>query len=193
MNTRKCLNILAGLVTLTAVGCMPELTIEMMKEMQPQRPAELDKLNAWVGEWVSTSEIKIMGLDEVLKGTGKSIIEWDNDRWCMVEHAEYTMGELGSMHALGVWTWDSSSKKFRTFWTGSMGDWGTGTVTSCTCCGKHWSMKARGKSPWGTTIGRGTVKFVDNDTMEWTWTEWASLDLLRLFPMTEMTGTSKRQ
>lgn len=40
-----------ALACATLTGCMPKMTVEEMKAAMPQRPAELDHLNAFVGQW----------------------------------------------------------------------------------------------------------------------------------------------
>ena len=192
VNTRKCLNILAGLVALTAVGCMPELTIEMMKEMKPERPSELDKLNLFVGTWETTSEMNFPGMDEPMTGTGTMTAEWDVDRWVLSQHGEFHMGEMGTMHGLELITWDASSKKFRTVWHDNFGTIGHGSAKPCSCCGTHWKMKAMSSGPWGTMFAAGGVDFIGDNKSEWTWSEWPWWDVFRLFQV-DMTGTSTRK
>lgn len=190
MNHRKCWCVVAlGVMALVWGGCMPKMTIEQMKEARPQRPAELDKLNMFVGEWESTSEMNFKMLEEPMRGSGKSSISWGCDGWCLVEHNEFEMGELGKMFGVGVWTWDAKSKKYRVSWFDSYGSTGHGKATYSEA-DQAWTMKTRSRNPWGTSVGRGTVTFSDKDTMEWTWKEW---DSLKLFQTMEMTGTNKRK
>ena len=42
-------------------GCMPQMTIEQMRDAMPQRPPELDELNAFVGRWETTGEAHMAG------------------------------------------------------------------------------------------------------------------------------------
>jgi hypothetical protein len=42
----------------------------------------------------------------------------------------------------------------------------------------------------GTTTGKGTMEFIDNDTVKWTWTESVFLGMMKVF---EMEGTMTRQ
>lgn len=190
MTKRNCLSatILAVSIGLLA-GCMPKYTIEELKKMMPERPVELDKLEMFIGDWEFTSEMKMAVLDEVLKGKGTSTTEWTLDKRYIVEHAEYDMGELGKMKGAGLWTYDPKAKKYRTWWFDSHGETGHGTATYCEET-KTWKFKARGRSPWGKTIGKGTATFVDDNTVEWTWTQW---DGSGLFKTMEMTGTNKRK
>ena len=180
---------LASVAALVLTGCMKKLDIQTMKEMKPERPAELDLLNMMVGDWTNTAEIRIRGLDEVLRGTGKSHTAWEADGWCLVERSEFDMGELGKMSGIGIWTWDPKIKKYRNWWFDSRGESSAGTATYDEET-RTWRMKSRGRSPHGRTTGRGTVTRVDDDTMEWNWTEW---DGLKLIKFAEYSGTSRRK
>jgi hypothetical protein len=52
------------------------------------------------------------------------------------------------------------------------------------------SGRGRNSNTGEVTCGEGTTKFVDNNTMEWTYTEW---DSWKLKKMMDMKGTSKRR
>ena len=60
-------------------GCMPKMTIEEMRAMTPQRPAELATLNAFVGTWDMEGEAKMAMLDEPIKSSGTSVMNWEGD------------------------------------------------------------------------------------------------------------------
>ena len=173
-------------------GCMPEMTMEDMAKMRPDRPPELDRLNAFVGTWKGTGTANMMGIDEPMKLTGTSKTAWGVDNWCIVEHGDYEMEGMGDMKGLGVWTWDARAKKYRTWWFDNFGVAGQGTLTysKASDC---WFMTVRGKSAMGSTRGAGCITFKDKDTMEWTWKEWPAWDLLGLFNFMDMKGTSTRQ
>lgn len=170
-------------------GCMHEMTIEQMKADMPQKPAELQKLDAFAGRWQSTGEASFAGLDQVLKSSGESEITWEGDGWYMVERGKYNMAELGEMQGLGIWTYDTKAKKFRTAWVDTTGGLGHGTSWHDEKTGK-WHMKSTNHTPWGKTKAKGTVTFVDPNTMEWSYAEYAMGGLMKTM---EMKGTSKRQ
>ena len=182
--------LVAAVAGLMVTGCMPEMTIEQMKEMRPERPPELDRLNMFAGKWTSTGEAEMAGLDEVHTWTGSSESTWGCDGWCLVEHSTGEMGELGNMAGMGVWTWDAKSKKYRSTWADNWGSTGQGV-------GKYdeetrtWTIKAKSRGAMGKSIGKGTVTFVDDDTMEWSWTERAGL--FGMFKVMEAKGTGERQ
>ncbi len=184
--------VLMACVMMGLSGCMPKMTMEDMKQMRPERPAELDKLNAFVGTWQGSGTAKMIGIDEPMELKGTSETTWEVNNWYLVEHAEYEMGEMGTMKGVGVWSWDSRAKKYRTWWFDDFGGTGTGTITyreACNC----WCMSVRGNSPMGSTRGKGCITFKDDETMEWTWQEWPAWDLFGLFKFMDMSGTSKRQ
>ena len=180
---------LASLAAIVLTGCMPKMTIEDMKAMMPQRPAELDKLNAFAGKWEFTGEAKMAGLDEVLKTSGTNEANWEGDDWYLVSRGTFTMGELGEMQGLETWTYDAHSKKFRSTWTDSMGSVGTGTAKYNEKT-NTWHIKATSHGPFGKSTIRGQVKFIDDNTMEWSWNEYAMGGLINTM---EMSGTSRRR
>ena len=168
---------------------MPTMTMEEMKADMPQRPAELDHLNAFVGQWEMEGETKMAGLEEVLKTQGTSDIKWHGDKWFLVGHWNFNMGDLGDITGIETWTYDVKCKKFRSTWTDSMGSIGMGTARYDEKT-RTWQMRAKSYGPFGTTTGKGHVKMVDDNTMEWTWTEYAMGGLLKTM---EITGTNRRK
>jgi len=185
---RWCM-VLASVASLGVVGCMPKFTVEELKNMRPERPAELDKLNMFAGQWESTSEMKLAVLDETMHGTGTGTAAWECDGWLMVERGEYETGELGTMDMLGVWAWDPKAKVYRNWWFNSYGEISTATARYEEST-RTWRMKGKGRGPWGASVVKGTMKMVDDDNMEWTWTEWDGLGLTKTM---EIKGTSKRK
>ncbi len=169
-------------------GCMPKMTIEQMKEMRPQRPAELDRLNMLVGKWEGTGTCKMAGIEEELTSKGSSVTRWDGDGWYLVSEHVMSMGELGEMKGFEVWSWDAKGKCYRTYWVDNMGGYGYGKAKyddKCNC----FCLKARTYSPWGKARAKGCMTIVDNDTMEGTWQESAMMGLIKTM---SWTGTMKR-
>ncbi|MCP4594331.1 MAG: DUF1579 domain-containing protein [bacterium] len=146
-------------------------------------------MNMWVGDWEGDAEMKLAVCDEMIKGTGKSTAKWMcNDR-LLVEIGEADMGGLGTMQMMGVWAYDTKAKKYRNWWFSEHGD--VGVSTACYDEeSKTWKMSGKGSGPCGNTISRGTAKFVDDNTVEWCFTE---RDVLGLKKMAEYRGTSKRK
>ncbi len=170
-------------------GCMPKMTIEEMQEMMPKRPIELDKLNAFVGQWEFQGEADMAMLDEPIPSTGTGESKWDDSRWFLVGDSVFKMQGFDDMRAHDTWTYDSHSKKYRSTWVDSMGSTGTGTAKYNEKT-NTWTMRATSHGSHGKMKMKGWVKIVDADTMEWCWTEYAMGGLMKTM---EMRGTSKRK
>jgi hypothetical protein len=175
-------------VSMVLTGCMPSMTIEEMKTMMPKRPAELDKLNAFAGEWVGTGEAKMMGIDEPIKTRATTEGHWEGNNWYLVVRGKYQMEGFDGMEAIETWSYDQHSKKYRNTWTDSMGSMGTGV--SWIDKKGVWQMRAKSHGAWGPTTMKGTLSMLDDNTMEWEWNEYAFFGLIKTM---EMKGTSKRK
>ena len=171
------------------IGCMPKMDIETIKQSMPQRPAELDQLESLVGRWDTTGEINIAVLEEPLKSTGSGESRWALDKRLIIEDAEFEMDELGKMKMLAIWGWDAKKKKYRTWWFDSMGEVSSGTATYHKPT-RTWHMKSWGNKNGHTVLGKGTVKEIDDNTVEWTWNEYGLFGLVKF---AEMKGVSKRK
>ena len=190
MNWSKVMGIqLAVLPGGLFAGCMPKMTIEDVKSMRPQRPAELGKLNAFVGQWEWEGNATFAGLDRTLCFTGKNEATLGCDGWCLVSREVGHMEELGETHGLATWAYDERCGRFRTTWADSMGSIGTGTAwydeTTDT-----WQFRTKSSSPFGKASGTGRVKFTDPNTMDWHWTEYATGGLIKTV---DLSGISRRQ
>ncbi|MBU0718164.1 MAG: DUF1579 domain-containing protein [Planctomycetes bacterium] len=179
--------LVGGLLT----GCMPKFTIEELKNMESPRPAELDKLNMFVGTWESTGEAKLgfLDTDKPLKATSTGKVAWECDGRYLIERSKMNMEELGDMEGMAIYAWDAKAEKFRTWWFDSDGavEQGTAKYDEKT---KTWHFKGKGRSEWGRTHSKGTAKFLDDNNMEWSFTMW---DGWKLHKVMEMSGTSKRK
>jgi len=173
-------------------GCLPALDVQTLKEMRPPRPSEMEQFAGLIGRWETSAETKIPCLNLVLPVKGISENSWEADGWYMIERGEFEMGEMGKVHEFGVWTWDPAAKKFRTWRFDSFGGTRIGTARFNEES-RTWAVKSKRKSAWGSSTDRGTIKIVDDNTLEWTWEEWSAWDPLRLFKMAEFKGTSKRK
>jgi len=171
------------------VGCMPKITIDDMKQMTPKRPPELGMLDAFIGRWTSEGEAKFTGLDETIKMTGTSEAKWDGNGWIFVNRFSSSMADLGDMLGIETWTYDVRAKKFRTTWADDHGGSGVGTAWHDART-NTWHVKSKVYSPWGDNIGVGTAHFVDKDTVEWNWKEYAMGGLMLTM---EMNGTNHRR
>ncbi len=180
------LTFVAASASLLLAGCMPKMTIAEMKAAMPERPAELDRLNAFVGKWQYEGTAKFAMLDQPLKAGGHSEGQWEGNGWYLVNRSVMTMEHFDDSQALEAWSYDVHAKKYRSMWVDSMGMMGTGEATYDDPT-RTWHWKGTSHSPWGPSSIKGTMHFVDDDSVEWTFTEH-----MGLMKTTEMSGTGKR-
>lgn len=182
-----------ALLAAALAGCQqPRIDIsEMMKA--PPRPAELARLDRFVGTWEGQAEMSAPGSDKVVTSNGVNTVSWEADGWVLVEHLEVEMGqEGGKMTGVGLWTWDPQARKYRTWWFDNYGAVNQGTA-SYDEGSDTWRMKGkahyagRGK----TTAYEGTSRMIDDDTITWEYTEWASP--WKLNKLMHIKGTSHRR
>ncbi len=177
--------------SLMLVGCQPShAEIEAMLK-QPPRPAELDRLKAFVGNWKDDVEVKMAGSDETHTGHGQNSTQWAADKWMLVENWEHDMGENDTMKGVSLMWWDARHKKYRATWTDNYGSSGKGTFTYNEET-EVWKgeFRERNGETGETTVGEWTAKFPNPSTIEWTWTEWDGWKLIKFL---EVSGTSRRQ
>lgn len=173
--------------TVTLAGCsMPKMSVEEFKAMQPTKPPELERLDAFAGKWKAEGTANFAMLDEPLQTTGTSEAQWEGDGWYIVSHGTFTMDDMDEMQGMETWTYDTHSKKYRSTWVDTTGTVATGEGMYDEDTGV-WTMRGASYGPHGKSTMTGTVRFVDDDTMEWTWTESAGL-----MKVLEMSGTSRR-
>lgn len=186
--------ILAGMCMLWShalVGCTPSQE-EMAKMMQqPPRPAELDRLEAFLGSWKAEGQVQIKGMDKIEPTSGKNTTDWSTDKWILVENWQHDMGKDNTMKGVSMTWWDANSKKYRSFWVDNYGGHGQGSMTYDEES-KTWKMKGKSKDgkTGHKTTGKGTMTMVNPSEMRWTWEEYDSLGLFKFF---EINGTSERQ
>lgn len=182
-----CTRLAPVIVTLAPLaGCAPKLTMDDLSAMRPQRPAELDRLDAFVGRWEWQGNAKIAGLDKTLWFTGQREAKWAGDGWYLVSHETGDMEGVGASKGLATWAYDAHRKKFRTTWADSMGTIALGTAWYDERT-DTWQLRATSHTPSGTTHATGELRFVDADTFNWNWTEYAGLT-----KALELTGTCRR-
>jgi len=195
MFQRTCLTITALLM---AGGCMkPPMSMDMHNKPAPA--AEMKKLERMVGTWNWTAEMVCPSKEEMMKhmppgskepqttftGIGKS--EMVLGGTAIKSTGTFDMGDGQKMTYEEYWWWDAKAGKYASW---SISDWsevGTGWITPCgECdgfCTKANGIDAKGnKKRW-----TGCMKFVDNDTMEWSMTEHGPMGKM------SMKGTSKRK
>lgn len=155
----------------------------------PQRPAEMDELSNWVGNWTFNGTCTMVGADKPMTMTGSSSANWAVDRWAIVETVEGpNMMGPGRFTGMGVYTYDPGERKFKSAWMDNMGSVNHGTMWKD---GPNtWKMKGTGRNATtgDKTTGEGWMKMVDANTIEWGGTEYVNGK-----KMMEMKGTNKRK
>ncbi len=182
----RVLSVAALLSLPLLVGCMPKMTVAEMKAMMPGRPAELDALNAWVGEWEWEGSADFAMLEAPLKSKGLMKTRWEGDDRYLVTDGKWSMEGLGEMIGHETWTYDSKSKRYRSTWVDSMGSSGTGEAR-LDADTNTWHFKASAYTPFGKNSAMGTAVFLDNDTIELMWCE-----MMGMTKTTEMRAVAKR-
>lgn len=181
-----CATAAIGLLT----GCESKnggMSMEDMMKAPPRAP-ELDKLQAFVGKWEDHGEGTAMG--HAMKFSGTATMNWEVDGRALVGRGEGTMGDM-KMQTLEIWTWDPKAKKFMTMMMENSGEMSHGTATYDEPT-RTWKMKSKGRNmnTGDTSVGEGTIKMIDNNTMEWTFTDWDGWKMKKMF---EGHGRSERR
>jgi hypothetical protein len=169
-----------------------------MDPMQkPDLAPELAQLNRFAGEWAGRAEM-IEPSYEVMQASmpegeempkyfmGAESNEWTLGGRCLRTMGWHDMGEGQRANYEGMMTWDPKDKVYKAWWFGDWGDRMTSTMT-LDKDGKTFHMKAEGVDGHGKkTKGEGTMTFLSDDTMEWTWSETGAMGRMKI------KGTSKR-
>lgn len=170
-------------------GCMPKTRSEQIKYMLPPRAVELDRLEMLLGDWTIEAEVAMVVMDAPMQATGGSKAVWSLDRRMVVEHVDLDMGPFGTMTGMSIWSWDPSIREYRRWWFGSFGDTFE-TIATYNEATQTWHLRGKGQKFGHITSGRGTLRRIDDDTLEWTWKEYA---FLGMFQIADMKGISRRK
>lgn len=192
IRTRFAVAGVAALLAVGLAGCQqPEIKLADILKVPP-RPAELDRLEMFVGRWEGAGEMKLVASDEVGTTRGVETVSWDADKWLLVSRFEYTTGDSeDKMVGVGIWTWDAKAKKYRLWSFDSFASFDTATATyDETNKTWHFKAKSRNLATGETCVGEGTLKMPDSDTQEWDFAIW---DRWKLRKFVEMKGTSRRK
>ncbi|MBI1827523.1 MAG: DUF1579 family protein [Planctomycetes bacterium] len=176
------------LATISCGGCcFHGMSNDELAKMRPSRPEALDRLNMLAGDWETTGEIRMAFANEVIRTHGHNYADWDVDRHLLVDHSEMDMGPMGLMSGLTVWGYDESKGRYRMSWFDSFGEASTATARFHEM-DRTWHMKMKGRMHGFTICGTGTIRHVDENTLEWTWIErvWG------IYEVANMKGTSQR-
>lgn len=184
----KTTNVLFAFLSLFALGCMPKMTVEQIAQYAPNRPPELDRLNMFVGDWQTTGTIELAMLDEPIATSGRNHAEWILDGCVVEDQSDLDMGPFGRVKGKTLWAWDPALGKYRMWWFDTLGETSE-VVATFNKRTDTWHMKAKGQKHGWRTSGRGTIRRIDDNTLEWTWNEASASGLVRF---AKMRGTSRR-
>ena len=175
-------------------GCQQPAQDTQASKGPPPRPAELDRLSSWAGNWTVNFEMTVYAPQGPKKSShaGKEVATWSCDNHYLMTTSEYDLGEMGTMKGVSMMTWDAGHKRYRNWWFDNMGELGKGWTDYCEKS-HEWCLTTTGHNMATDehTIGHGTMKMTDDNTIEWTWCE-CEKTLLGCKKTMEMKGTSKR-
>ena len=156
----------------------------------PPRPAQLDRLEMWLGNWEDVGEMKACN-GKIMKSRVTHDVKWDLNKTLVIERFSGEVEGFPPINGVGVYSYDYRSKRFKYRSYGEHGDTMSGSLDYNEKTGM-WTLEAKGYNPMMkmATTGRGTFCFPDANTINWTWKEWDGLHLFKLF---EGTGTVKRK
>lgn len=178
-----------AIAILTMSGCAQQgFDIEQLKQRIPPRAEALDRLNMLLGAWETEGEVRFIGTKEVIHTRGTSVARWECDGRFLVDRSSYEMGPLGPMSGISVWGWDPQRKRYLMWWFDGFGESASGSASYSEST-RTWRIRTRGRSSICNVVNHGTIRMIDNDTLEWTWTQWDAWHILKY---AEMKGTSRR-
>jgi hypothetical protein len=170
-------------------GCAPhEFDIEQLKERLPPRAAELDRLDMLAGRWETEGTVRFIGAKDPITTRGTSEAQWECDRRFLVDRSSYDMGPLGPMGGISVWGWDPQRRRYLMSWFDGFGESASGWARFDEST-RTWRIETRGRSTLCHVVNHGTIRMIDDDTLEWTWTQWDAWHILKY---AEMKGASRR-
>jgi hypothetical protein len=171
-----------------AAGCSAP-TIDFADIQRPDRPAELDHFNVFVGSWVWEAEL-MNAEGEARNWSGTAEWGWILDDRCLhgLLSAKSTEAQYDSA---GVWTFHPKKKRYE--WT-MYNNWGYpqhGKAKYDTDT-KTWMMTYSSTGLDGRkSYGRHKLQIVSDDEVKWCNEEWA--DPLHMFKKFDMQGVFKRK
>ena len=154
------------------------------------RPAELDHLEMFVGNWFYRISEQEPGDDEVSILTGTDSYQWASDRHVLLNNWQGNEG--GEQYeGLMVWSWNAAAKRYEIASYYSSGAVGTGTATYDATT-RIWRIEGtvEERATGETTISEGTLTFRNAETIAVSGTRW---DKTRLHKLGEFTGELRRR
>ena len=176
-------------------GCeQPKMTMDMFA--QPEKAAELGKLERFVGNWSGTAEMvspTAEEMNEMIEGgtvpkyfKGGGDYKWVLDGRFLMSDGWHEMPNGNRANYISFMTWDSKAKKYRSWYFSDYGKFGDGTMKFT---GDNTiKSKASGVGAGGDRMsGEGTMTFDGDNRIDWTWAEG------NLFYKMKIKGSSTKQ
>jgi len=180
-------------------GCSETKPHGMMEHKKPTPGPELAKLNRFVGNWTGTAEMVKPTLEDMKKMmppgspaptsnkfAGGGRWEWTMDGLVLKSEGWHEMGPGEKANMVEYIGYDPKTGKYWSTFMSDWGDRGSGVMTA-SADGRSYTISATGFDGQGNpSKGNGTMRFVDDNTIEWTWEEQGAMGEMKL------KGTSKR-
>jgi hypothetical protein len=162
---------------------------DMQKPSPPVQMAQLDRL---IGSWTGTAELVYPkpreGSEDAESSPTAHKCERVMDGMYLREEGWYEMGPDAKVRYVEYVTWDADAGAFRIFFFNDWGEFSTATGRP-SVDGNSFTFRGRGTDAGGKTVREsGTMSFVDDSTVQWTWSQH---DWLGATTFT-VKGTSKR-
>jgi len=178
-----------------SIGCLIAFTgctarnVDFSKIQRPQRSAELDAYDVFVGDWNWTAKV-LNAKEGDSNWTGAAHWDWTLDKRAL-EGTLSAKSASAQFEARGLWSWHP--KRHRYIWT-MFNDWGYPQhgYARYEEAKRRWVMNYKSVGLDGTrSTGRYIMTAVDNNTLEWSLDEWAGP--LHLIKKLRMEGTYTRR
>lgn len=164
-------------------GCTRPSSTTMTLPTKPSPAPELAKLERFMGKWTGSADLVFPSREDLKKRLPAGSSE-PQTTFANGETAAWSLGGMHlrrdgwfempggqKQHYVEYVTWDAREKKFRTSMVSDWGDFSDGWMT-LSADGLSAEMKTSGYDAAGNlTTGHATMRFVDDDTIEWTWSE----------------------
>ena len=150
------------LLTATLAGCA-----------QPQPPCrptpELQRLERFVGEWTDCATLIVPEGEEPVVFNGGQTANWALAGKFVRADGWHDLGHGQTMHYTDYITWDPPTQQYRGWFFSDLGQYGE---TWWTEDGDRWRIRVETHNADGAkSVGEGTLRFLDDDTLEKTWSE----------------------
>jgi len=164
-----------------AVGCA-EAPMPMGPPQKPAPAPEMAKLERWVGTWSGTAEMVEPSPEEMKAQMpegeempssfeGGGTYEMVLGGLFLRSEGWHEMGEGEQAHYVEYITWDAKAGKFHNWFFSDYGEIGEGWMTASPD-GNTWTFQGSASDASGAKkTGTGKMKMVDDNTIEWEWTE----------------------